>query len=68
MAAIMFIHGVYRVITLGLLTGTVIDNDWAGGMASLGISIYFGLELCGMAAKADEAEHFLDEVMTGWPT
>jgi hypothetical protein len=68
MAAIMFFHGVYRVIALGLLTGTVVDNVWGGGMASLGISIYFGMELLGMAAKEDALAHSLDEVTTGFPT
>jgi hypothetical protein len=79
MAAIMFFYGIYLLWSLQLFTTWVInpygvphvgivDNDWGGGLVSFGISVYFGMELLGMAAKADEYEHFLDEVMTGFPT
>ena len=83
MAAILFFYAIYLLIAVGLFPGInnnwvlneqniprlgVKDNELAGGLTSIAIACYFGLTLCGMAARADEYEHSLDEVKTGWPT
>ena len=66
MAVIMFAHSIYRLWALGFFVtwyiderfiehASVVDNAWGGGLVSLGISVYFGLELCVMASKEDNS-------------